>query len=147
MLTCETFKTLTKFKPLNMFHVSGQQAEARPGLHEAGAAVQRTRLRDPQRVSIFSFGGGHVLKHGSCADPDICAHIIILASSKALLIAAVIASAFIAHSTAPLKTAASVKTAAGQSQRTVAAAISQAGGGGNGRRRSILPFVLDGGDC
>lgn len=34
--------------------VSGEQAEAGPGLYEAGAAVQRTRLWDPQRVSDAS---------------------------------------------------------------------------------------------
>lgn len=30
----------------------GESVEAGPGLYEAGAAVQRTRIRDPQRVSL-----------------------------------------------------------------------------------------------
>lgn len=38
-----------------LFCVSGEQAEAGPGLYEAGPAVQRTRLRDPQRVSAPSW--------------------------------------------------------------------------------------------
>ena len=47
------------FPTLTVFLFSGEQAKARPGLHEAGAAVQRTRLRDPQRVSRCILTSSH----------------------------------------------------------------------------------------
>lgn len=70
--------TCWSFDPTNTHHfshpcISGEQAEAGPGLYEAGAAVQRTGLWDPQRVSVlssrpqtgalFPLCSGHVCSH------------------------------------------------------------------------------------